>query len=110
MNFGRKGGRSRADALIDLTPMLDVTFNLLLFFVVTTNFATEEEKGQETPGIQVDLPRSSAQAIVNDDKDLNVWMTTDGAVYLDDKPVDLATLRAVFNGALQRFSDREPAR
>lgn len=96
MNFGRKGARSKVDALIDLTPMLDVTFNLLLFFVVTTNFATEEEQGQETPGIQVDLPRSSAQSIVNDDKDLNVWMTTDGAVYLDDQPVDLATLRAVF--------------
>lgn len=91
MNFGRKSAR-RADAAIDLTPMLDVTFNLLLFFVVTTNFV----QTQQTPGIQVDLPRSSAQAIVNDDRDINVWMTADGAVYLDELPVDAATLRATF--------------
>lgn len=91
MNFGRKSAR-RADAAIDLTPMLDVTFNLLLFFVVTTNFV----QTQQTPGIQVDLPRSSAQAIVNDDRDINVWMTADGAVYLDEEPVDVATLRATF--------------
>jgi biopolymer transport protein ExbD len=94
VNFGRQTVR-RSEAAIDLTPMLDVTFNLLLFFVVTTSF--EQDKAQEeTPGIQVDLPRSSAQAIVNDDRDINVWMTTDGAVYLDEQPVDLATLRQVF--------------
>ena len=40
----------------------DVTFNLVLFFVVTTSFV----RAEETPGIQVDLPRSSAQAIVNE--------------------------------------------
>ena len=40
--------------------------------------------------------RSSAQAIVNDDRDINVWMTADGAVYLDEEPVDVATLRATF--------------
>jgi len=95
VNFGRKVS-NRVEALIDLTPMLDVTFNLLLFFVVTTNFDKNEDKEQQTPGIQVDLPRSSAQSIVNDDKDVNVWMTTDGAVYLDDQPVDLATLKQVF--------------
>lgn len=88
MNF-RARGRVRETPNVDLTPMLDVTFNLVLFFVVTTSFV----RAEETPGIQVDLPRSSAQAIVNDDRDINVWMTTEGAVYVDDEPVDFAELR-----------------
>lgn len=88
MNF-RARGRGRDNPVVDLTPMLDVTFNLVLFFVVTTSFV----RAEETPGIQVDLPRSSAQAIINDDHDINVWMTNEGAVYVDDAPVDLAELR-----------------
>jgi biopolymer transport protein ExbD len=77
-----------------MTAMLDVTFNLLLFFVVTTTFRQDE--AQQSPGIQVDLPRSSAQAILADDKDLDVWMTADGALLVDDQPVDFAGLRAIF--------------
>lgn len=79
----------RPDPIIDVTPMIDIVFQLVLFFMVTTNFV-------QSPGIQVDLPRSSAQTVLSDDKDLNVWMTADGAVYVDDQPTDLAGLKAVF--------------
>lgn len=88
MNFrGRARGREIPN--VDLTPMLDVTFNLVLFFVVTTSFV----RAEENPGIQVDLPRSSAQAIISDDRDINIWMTDQGAVYVDEQPVDVAELR-----------------
>ncbi|MEQ1566710.1 MAG: biopolymer transporter ExbD [Myxococcota bacterium] len=88
-----RAGRPRRDPpSIDLTPMIDVMFNLVLFFVVTTNFVQTEQ----TPGIQVDLPRSSAQQVIQGEDDLDVWMTAEGAVYLNDEPVDFATLRAAF--------------
>ena len=94
MKFDNRG-RAREEARIDLTAMLDVVFNLLLFFVVTTSF-DEQEQSEKTPGIQVDLPQSGAQAILSDDRDINVWMTADGAVFVDDQPVDAEGLRAVF--------------
>lgn len=94
MKFNSRGG-ARDEARIDLTAMLDVVFNLLLFFVVTTSF-DKEDKSEKTPGIQVDLPQSGAQAILSDDRDINVWMTTDGAVFIDDQPVDMEGLRGVF--------------
>lgn len=97
MNFRGKG-RSREHPAIDLTPMLDVTFNLLLFFVVTTNFRQQDDRH---PGIQVDLPRSSAQTILSDDEDIDVWMKVDGSLYVDEKPVDLATLRQIFRERAQ---------
>ena len=93
MNFTSRT-KTRSEPYIDMTAMLDVTFNLLLFFVVTTSFRQEE--AQQSPGIQVNLPRSSAQAILADDKDIDVWMTADGALLVDDAPVDFAGLRSIF--------------
>jgi len=79
----------RPDPIVDVTPMIDIVFQLVLFFMVSTTFVT-------SPGIQVDLPRSSAQTVLSDDKDIQVWVTTDGAVYVDEQPVTVAELRARF--------------
>ncbi|MEL8054820.1 MAG: biopolymer transporter ExbD [Pseudomonadota bacterium] len=38
-----------AEAKVDLTPMLDVVFILLIFFIVTSNFIQEETLGLEGP-------------------------------------------------------------
>lgn len=78
----------RPDPMIDVTPMIDVVFQLLLFFVVSTTFV-------ESPGFEVDLPRSSAQTVLDDKSDIDIWMTTDGSVYLDEDPVTAAQLRRV---------------
>ena len=87
----------RADPLVDVTPMIDVVFQLVLFFMVSTTFKT-------APGIQVDLPRSSQDVVVAEDEDVNIWMTLDGELYIDEVPVDLAGLRT----RLQRAADRDP--
>ncbi|MEZ4318857.1 MAG: biopolymer transporter ExbD [Myxococcota bacterium] len=79
----------RADPVIDVTPMIDVVFQLLLFFMVTTTFIS-------SPGIEVDLPRSSSEVVISDKKDINIWMTTEGSVYADDQPVTMARLREIF--------------
>ena len=85
----RFGVTRRADPMIDVTPMIDVVFQLVLFFMVSTTFVS-------SPGIQVDLPRSSAQTVLSEDRDVNVWMTADGGVYVDDAPVDMAALLQIF--------------
>ncbi|MCB9688525.1 MAG: biopolymer transporter ExbD [Alphaproteobacteria bacterium] len=90
MRFTRRG--RRPEASVDLTPMLDVTFNLVLFFAVTTNFVQTEQ----APGIEVDLPRASSETVLSDDGDMDVWVAADGAVYLDDQPVTLAQLDEAF--------------
>ena len=79
----------RPDPVVDVTPMIDIVFQLVLFFMVSTTFVT-------SPGIQVDLPRSSAQTVLSDDKDIQVWVTADGAVYVDERPVTGAELRRIF--------------
>lgn len=76
----------RPDPVIDLSPLIDVVFQLVLFFMVSTTFV-------QAPGFQVDLPRSSAQTVISEKTDVNVWITADGAVHLDEAPVTLESLK-----------------
>ena len=79
----------RADPLVDVTPMIDVVFQLVLFFMVSTTFI-------DSPGIQVELPKSSADVVVAEQKDASVWMTLDGKIYLRDRLVSLEALPKAF--------------
>lgn len=75
--------------MIDVTPMIDVVFQLVLFFMVTTTFITN-------PGIEVDLPRSTAQVVLSTENDVQVWMTVDGAVFIDDEAVTSKQMVEIF--------------
>lgn len=86
MNFRRS---RREAARVDVTPLIDIIFQLVLFFMVSTTFVT-------SPGIEVDLPRSSAETILQEQEDLHVWMTDAGSVYVDKAPVDFEGLKTVF--------------
>lgn len=79
----------RPDPLIDISPLIDIVFQLVLFFMVSTTFV-------QAPGFQVDLPRSSAQTVISENSDVNVWVTTDGAVFVDEEPTTLAGLKQLF--------------
>lgn len=88
--------RSRRSAsVVDLTPLIDIIFQLVLFFMVSTQFIS-------SPGIEVDLPRSSADTILKERDDLKVWVRADGTVYLNDAPVSGAQLREAMSSAAQR--------
>ena len=89
MNFRR---RRREDARVDVTPLIDIIFQLVLFFMVSTTFVT-------TPGIQVDLPRSSSDTILRERNDLNVWMTEEGSVFLNDSALSWDALSDAFRAA-----------
>lgn len=66
---------------VNLTPMLDVVFIMLIFFIVTTSFIKES-------GIDINRPESSA-ASPRPDAQVLVAVTPEGAVWVDGKPVDI---------------------
>ncbi|MDI5892267.1 ExbD/TolR family protein [Halomonas rhizosphaerae] len=65
---------------INLTPMLDVVFIMLIFFIVTTSFIKES-------GVEIERPESSA-ASPQPDARLMVAITPEGTVWVDGRPVD----------------------
>ena len=70
---------------VDLTPLIDIIFQLVLFFMVSTTFIS-------APGFKVDLPRASSDMMVREQDDLQIWMTNDGGIFVDREPVDFEGL------------------
>jgi biopolymer transport protein ExbD len=79
----------RADPAVDLTPLIDIIFQLVLFFMVSTSFTQAQVEG-----IEIELPKSSTQVILTEKAELRLKVAADGAVYLDDAPMTLSALRA----------------
>jgi len=73
---------------IDLTPMLDVVFILLIFFIVTSVFVTEA-------GIEVLKPEASTADPKSKDLIL-IAVTADGEIWIDGEPVDPRFIRSRF--------------
>ena len=71
---------------IDLTPMLDVVFIMLIFFIVTTVFVKEA-------GIEVNKPEAS-EAFRPKNANIFIAVTEDGDVWLDKRQVDPDSIRA----------------
>ena len=80
---------------LDLTPMVDVVFLLIIFFMVSTTFITLEN------GLPVDLPQAQApQTIVSDLP--TVTITADQQVYLAGVPINEGDLTATLRSALEQ--------
>jgi biopolymer transport protein ExbD len=94
--------RRRRDAVhVDLTAMIDVVFQLVLFLILTTTFEQEAERQQHPsgPAIDIRLPQSQGPAVSADTRDIQVWIGRDGTLYLNDEPTDRAALEARFAAA-----------
>jgi len=71
--------RTKGGAEIPTSSMSDIAFLLLLFFMVTTVFSTEE-------GLNIILPKAEAtQRIRLRRNTTNVWIDREGRVSIDDK-------------------------
>jgi len=76
MKFKR---RLETRSLVDLVPMIDVVFQLILFFLVSTTLAV-------LPGINLDLPRSST-ATGQRTTGITVTLTAGGDLYVNAEKV-----------------------
>jgi biopolymer transport protein ExbD len=76
----------------DITPMIDVVFLLLIFFMLSTTFIVK-------PGINISLPKSSAEEIRKQKEEIEISISREGGFYLDGDKVDLETLKERFINA-----------
>ncbi|MDQ7004963.1 MAG: biopolymer transporter ExbD [Ghiorsea sp.] len=78
--------RKRGDLLVDLTPMIDVVFLMLIFFMVSTSFTANNS-------IKLDLPQSKSQAANKDIEQVTVSINAQGQLFVQDEPVADGELR-----------------
>jgi biopolymer transport protein ExbD len=84
MRQRRQSGEEESE--VNLTPMLDVVFIMLIFFIVTASFVKEA-------GVEVN--RAPAQTAERRERgNILVAITADDQIWIDRKEVDLRALRA----------------
>jgi biopolymer transport protein ExbD len=73
-------------ANVNLTPLIDVVFILLIFFLVTASFTKESG---------IDVNRPTAQTAVRQEQgNLIIAINKSGEIWIDNQLVDLRTIRA----------------
>jgi len=82
--------KSRALESLTMTPLIDVVFNLLIFFLIASKFAEEERE------LPVKLPDASeAQPLISRPKELFINIDQDGRYYVGGKTLALSQLEKV---------------
>jgi biopolymer transport protein TolR len=76
IEHGRRRGKIRPMAEINVTPFVDVMLVLLIVFMVTAPLLTV--------GVPVDLPKTHAQALGQDREPLTVTLRRNGRIYLQN--------------------------
>ena len=69
---------------INITPMLDLAYVLLVIFIIMTTASVQ--------GVKVSLPHTQNTASLAKPQIRAITITVEGSVYLDAYPVDMATL------------------
>ncbi len=79
---------------IDIAPLIDVVFQLLIFFMLTSTFIIQ-------PGVRVRLPRAVTSEVL-DEKNLVITITGENVLYIQDKVVTLSELRVMLKEAARK--------
>ena len=94
MEFDRK---SEISSHVELSPLIDLIFILLLFFIVTTTFKLDS-------GLAIDLPESGSKMEGQAD-DLVVSVDAEGQIRVDDTPVAIERLEQELRRAIEANAD-----
>lgn len=87
--------RSTVAGSLSLTPLIDVVFLLLIFFLVTSEFEDEERR------LDIVLPTaSSATPMTRKPREIVIDVDAAGKIYLRGEPTDFETLERLLTAAV----------
>jgi biopolymer transport protein ExbD len=82
----RRSARMADESEVDLTPMLDVVFIMLIFFIVTASFIKEV-------GLDLSRPDGGATKSLQENENIFIEITNDGVIKVDRRAVDIRAVR-----------------
>ena len=82
----KRRNKERDESTIDITPMLDIVFIMLIFFIVTTSFVKET-------GVEVNRP-NAATAVRDERGNILIAITANDEIWIDKRRVGLRSVRA----------------
>ncbi len=87
--------QSPSEVRLDITPIVDTVFNLLIFFALSLNFIV-------TPGIKVNLPESITEEIIRERDELIIVMNKDNTIFVDGRSISTENLALLLTKAAQK--------
>jgi biopolymer transport protein ExbD len=85
--MARKRVRANEEAAVDMTPMLDIVFIMLIFFIVSTSFLKET-------GIDVNKPKAAKNQNANPKPVIFIDIRESGEIWMDKRLVDVERVGA----------------
>lgn len=86
---------------LNLTPMIDVVFNLIIFFMVGTRFSDMERQ------LDINLPQvAAAQALSTPPDEIVINVNIDGKVIVRERTLNLQELRDLLIDAKKRYAEQ----
>ncbi|MBU1121774.1 MAG: biopolymer transporter ExbD [Candidatus Omnitrophota bacterium] len=84
---------------LNIAPLIDVIFLLLIFFMLSTHFITQK-------GIKVTLPTASTTNHQEEKNTVTITLTKDNAMYLNDIQTDLNNILPLLKTTLQKLQTK----
>ncbi|MDR1487335.1 MAG: biopolymer transporter ExbD [Deltaproteobacteria bacterium] len=85
MNFSSKNKKVGGSPIINMTPLVDVILQLVIFFMVTAQFAV-------LPGLKLLLPELTSGSLVQTAERLEVSITSQNDLFFEGQPTTVARL------------------
>ena len=79
---------------IDIAPLIDIVFQLLIFFMLTSSFIMQ-------PGIKINLPKAATSEVVKFEN-IEIVVTSESVIYLNANVVTMKELKSLFKQAAKR--------
>lgn len=95
--MGKKGKR-RIGVAIDMTPMVDIAFLLLIFYMTTTQFKPPEKQ-------QVTLPMSESQYKIPQSDIINITVNKEDSIFIEFITNFIAKSDTMIDGVLHQSGD-----
>jgi len=85
MKFKRRVELEHGLRQIDIAPLIDIIFQLLIFFMLTSSFIMQ-------PGIKVNLPKAVTSQVIKE-KNIIIVISSEDVIYLDNRVFTLKELK-----------------
>lgn len=93
--------RRREEPEINLTPLIDVVFLMLIFFMVSTTFLHEAD-------LQISLPQAAEEPVPTADRPVEITINQQGSVFIDGRPLVNAQADTLARGLRNAIGERDP--
>ncbi len=92
-------GRKKLSRALDMTPLIDVVFLLLLFFILTSAFVVNQ-------GLELNLPEASSVAPLTSEP-IQIGISKDNLVHIDGKQITPEYLKEYLTMTIQNPSESQ---